>query len=399
VVAGLARAHDKSAYEAELQRTDNDIRDLQASLRNVPGDLEKRTKLAYRLYHRASLSGIEQAFKAAETEVVETIRQFGPQEDLCLLRANLHFRFHRLAEVKQDLDLAPALRTRAEGLAIQADLEFQEGHYEQARVSYDLLVSEHRTWDNLARLAYFKGKMGSVASADQLYQEAEDELTAKEMRSYAWLELQRGLLCLTRGLNQDAGAHYKRADLAYTGFWQIQEHIAELMAARGEFGEAVALYESVLERAPRPDLQQTLGELHLYMGQPDRAKPWLDAALAAYLESAGRGEVHYYHHLADFFADVRVAGAEAVKWARKDLELRENFSTQGALAWALYRDGRIDEALDFSSRAVSSGVVDAELSWQAGEILKAAGRSVEAENHLAAAARINPHFESFHVHR
>jgi hypothetical protein len=81
------------------------------------------------------------------------------------------------------------------------------------------------------------------------------------------------------------------------------------------------------------------------MGQPEQARLWHERALAAYPESARCSHVHYYHHLADFYSGVLEDGPEAVKWARKDAELRWNFSTQAALAWACYRDGRFTEAL------------------------------------------------------
>jgi hypothetical protein len=36
-------------------------------------------------------------------------------------------------------------------------------------------------------------------------------------------------------------------------------------------------------------------------GEASIAQRWHDRALAGYLQSADRGEVHYYHHLADYF--------------------------------------------------------------------------------------------------
>src|SRR5205807_9443623 len=98
-------------------------------------------------------------------------------------------------------------------------------------------------------------------------------------------------------------------------------------------------------------------------GEPGRV--WHEKALSSYLESARRGHVHYYHHLADFYSDVLEDGPEAVKWARKDAELRWNFSTQAALAWACYRDGRSTEALATMNLALASGVSDAHLFFQA----------------------------------
>ena len=68
------------------------------------------------------------------------------------------------------------------------------GQYEEKKAAYVRIIDEEPTWDNLARLAYFVASMGERERADDLYARAEDELTAKEMRSYAWLELQRGLL-------------------------------------------------------------------------------------------------------------------------------------------------------------------------------------------------------------
>ena len=115
--------------------------------------------------------------------------------------------------------------------------------------------------------------MGDLDDADRLYAQAGEEITAKEMRSFAWVELQRGLLALGRGRTGDAGAHYERANRAYSGYWLVNEYNAELLGASGRFDEAVALYEKVLARAPRPEIQQALGDLYVFMGKPDPRGP------------------------------------------------------------------------------------------------------------------------------
>ena len=400
MVAALPQADDKlSSFQAELNSTKTDIAGLEASLAMEPRDIEKLTRLAYRLYHLATLTEQAGVYRAAEKAIATAISQFGPQEDLCLLQANLDFRFHRLAQVARDLRIVPKLAERFEARPLRADLDFQLGRYREARAAYEALIEQDRTWDNLARLAHFRGKMGDPDGADRLYIEAEDELTAKEMRSFAWLELQRGVLDVARGRYEDAHAHYRQADRAYSGYWLVREHMAEVLAATGQPEEAAALYQQVIAATPKPELSQTLGELYLWMGLAPFAAPWLNRALAAYLESAGRGEVHYFHHLADFSADVRQDGASAVKWARKDIALRENFSTQAALAWALYRAGAIEEALVWIEMAMASGAVSAELFHQAAAIHKAAGNTRESRRLMDRASAINPHHAAFHVHR
>lgn len=386
-----------SDFEIELARIDEDISRLAADALAPPLDCEKATTFVYRLYQRASLSGDFAELEDAGVALEKLIGQVRHTGDLYFLKANLDFKFHRLADVRRDLEAGTGLRESPAGRALWADLAFQEGRYQEARNVYETLIRDDRTWDNLARLAHLEAKMGDVARADELYAEAADELTAKEMRHYSWVELQRGLLDLTCGRYEDAQAHYERADRAYSGHWLVSEHTAELLAARGQFDEAIARYEQVIARVPRPEFQQALGELYVFMGSPDRAEPWLSKARAAYLASAERGEVHYYHHLVDFYADVVKDGAEAVKWARKDVELRRNFSTLAALAWALYRAGQFAASLEAIDEALASGAKDAHLFFQAGMIRRAA--LGDGEMFLRTASELNPHHRGFHVHR
>jgi len=111
-----------------------------------------------------------------------------------------------------------------------------------------------------------------------------------------------------------------------------------------------------------------------------------------------RGEVHYYHHLVDYYADVAEDGGEAVKWAYKDLQLRENFATQAALGWAFHRNGRFTDAVHWIERALASGVVDALLYFRAGEIYSAAGNEIEGRSLRERALTLNPTVAGFHVH-
>ena len=80
------------------------------------------------------------------------------------------------------------------------------------------------------------------------------------------------------------------------------------------------------------------------------------------------------------------------------MHLRDNFATQAALAWALYRDGQFGEAAQWIDRALASGVVDALLDFRAGEIYCAAGEGAEGHKLRQRAMNSNPAVETFHVH-
>jgi tetratricopeptide (TPR) repeat protein len=240
--------------------------------------------------------------------------------------------------------------------------------------------------------------MGDADAADRWYAAAADELTAKEMRSYAWVEVRRGLLDLRRGRYEAAAGHYERAGRAEPGWWVVQDHVAELLGARGELDRALAGYEELAGRVARPELQQALGDLHAFAGRPDRARPWHERALAVYRASAGRGEVHYLHHLADLLADV-APGQEAVAWARRDLALRRGFGAHAGLAWALHRAGRPGEAARSMDEALASGARSGQLLARAAAIQEAAGRAGEGRRLRERALAYDPRLGDFRAHR
>ena len=213
----------------------------------------------YRLYARSSLNGNLRELRAVEAAIHRAIECVGPAGDLCLLKANLDFRLHRLAETKLDLALAPALANRRQGQVLLADIAFQEGCYGEARTALEALAADDPTWDVLARIAHIEGKMGDTAKADQFYLEAEDEITAKEMRSFAWVELQRGLLDLSRGQVDEAVAHYDCAEQAYSGYWLTAEHLGDALGS-------AAHYERVLAEVNKPEVAQKLGGLYARIG-------------------------------------------------------------------------------------------------------------------------------------
>ena len=244
------------------------------------------------------------------------------------------------------------------------DLLVQQGDVDGAEALATELVAEERTWDHLARLAHLAVVRGDVERADRLYVEAEDEITVKSMRSFAWVELERGRLCVLTGNTAAAHRHYTRAAKAYTGHWTVSQRMGELDAAVGRTTDAIRRLETVLTRTGRPEISQTLASLYARSGDLVRARKHRRQALATFVTSAFRGEVLYLHHLAEL-ADP----AAAVGWARRDLQLRPNHLTRSTLALALLRDGHTTEARAEMSAALATGLRDPRLMARAAAVM------------------------------
>jgi tetratricopeptide (TPR) repeat protein len=389
----------ESDYAAELRRLDERIAAGGDHALEPPTDTERVTGFVDARYRRALLTGDLVALERVEPLIDAGIALIPHPGDLWLLKARLAFHLHRLAEVARILAAVAPARASAEGRTLLAELDFQHGRISEAVARYDAVITKDRAWTALAGLAYVHFKLGDAVRADRLYAEAQDELTAKEMRAFAWLELQRGVLDLAHGRLAQAQAHYARAARAYSGWWLVDEHRAELCAAEGDLAGAAALYAQIVAAVPRPELHHALGQLYALMELPGRARSHLVQARGRYLDSVRHGGVHYFHHLVDLYSEAMIDGAKAVDWARRDLALRENFSTQAALAWALLRAGRAAEATQWMERALASDAVDAHLCAQAAAVFAAAGDAAKAACLAARAREINPRLARFHLHR
>lgn len=256
--AGRRPALHQTDYHRELARIDSEL--VQAA----------DGKRAYLLYLRASLTSDFADFRKAEEAI----------EDAGLLRARAHlaFKLHRLDAAKRDLALIGS------DPVLEADIAFQEGRLDEARRGYEALPP---TWDNLARLA-------NLRRSDRLYARASEELTVKEMRDYAWVELQRGLLDLEDGKPAKALEHYDRAAAAWSGWWLIDEHRAEALHLLGRTEEAVAIYRDVVARTNHPELISALAAILRSEELFAKADARFEEQMAMYPEAAAG---HYVEHL------------------------------------------------------------------------------------------------------
>ena len=84
--------------------------------------------------------------------------------------------------------------------------------------------------------------------------------------------------------------------------------------------------------------------------------------------------------------------SEALALAHKEFEVRHDIYTWDALAWALYKNGKYQEASDAIDNALRPGTRDALLFFHAGMIASRLGQTSQAKERLQTALSINPQF-------
>jgi Flp pilus assembly protein TadD len=93
-----------------------------------------------------------------------------------------------------------------------------------------------------------------------------------------------------------------------------------------------------------------------------------------------------------YYADHDIRAEEALALAEQAHRERPSVQADDALAWALYRNGRCEEALAASKRALRLGTVDAALYFHRGMIERCLGNGSGAERWLTRALETNPGF-------
>ena len=322
-----------------------------------------------------------------------------------VLRGEAALAAHRFAAARDDgAFLVREFPHRTEGWRILGDAEFELGAIDAAERAWAELArlepKEPATEIRGARLAQARGKNAEAARRLRAAQVAAEKAGGPGSADLvAWCWVRRGYLDFCAGRTAAAETAYRAALAARPGWFAAEDHLAEALAARGDFDGALALYRPLAERLRRPEIWQALGDVLVAAGRATEAAGWHERALAGYLAEASAGNAHYFHHLAGFYAEVRCEPAEAVRWARRDLELRQSAAAWDALGRALYQSRDYAGAVEAQEKALAGEARDAHLLYNAALIFDAAGKPDRAAVYLRAAAAANPRFRGFHVHR
>lgn len=320
-------------------------------------------------------------------------------------RARAAFSLHRFAAARDDATLLARLQpNKRYPLEFLGDALFELGDLDDAKVVYAKVEAFPDTEPDPAteiRLARLAVATGHLDEAKRRYNSAVELARAEHVppETLVWALVSAGGFDFSRGRWDAAEARYLEALKLKPDDWPAQDRLAELRAAQGRFDESVAAYRKLVERIPRPELFQSLGDVYREMKSPDEAKQWHQRALAAYRKAADAGSSHYYHHLAGYYCDVESNPTEAVRLAREDLKVRRTSHAYDTLAWALYHSNDFAGAAEAIDAALKPGVADAHILHHASLIYARVGRAADARSALRRAGEVNPKFMSFHVHR
>ena len=240
-----------------------------------------------------------------------------------------------------------------------------------------------------ARVAYARELLGRTNAAIEAMRLAVSAAATGEPAAWALVEL--GNLYTNSGRLRLAERAYREALARFPGYHRADAALARVAAARGRVDEAVALYRRALDAVPLPEYAARLGETLAAAGrEAEAAEAYELVAVMQQLLEANGARTELETALVDLDRNVDVVGALAR--AREAYGERRSIEAEDVLAWALYRNGRCDEALVHARRALRLGTRDALKLFHRGMIERCLGRPAAARASFRAALDVNPHF-------
>ena len=223
VISPGAAAHEVAHHSVRSPPAVTDPEsDCAKELAQIDEQLAKagESETIFWLYTKASLTGDPDDWNGA-WHLVGGDEELPASGELLLYRATIALELHRPGDAETALDrldeMDPHLAGGTYPKLLRGDVARAREQLDEARRIYEAVLAVERSWKALSRVAYLERDAGRYRKADKLYAEAQELLTVKEMRRWAWLELQRGMVDLDRGDEVDAEEHFRRAERAYSG--------------------------------------------------------------------------------------------------------------------------------------------------------------------------------------
>jgi tetratricopeptide (TPR) repeat protein len=389
--------------------TERVIHTMQSRVQRDSQDPAAYSSLGTAFFQRARETGDVEDFQLAEQALTKSLALNNADfsaEPAYSAMAEVCMGEHRFSDAITYARQALALGSGdLSSFAIVGDANADMGEYERAGVAYSRLdisgeaaAQPRNVYVRDSRTSYLKFVSGDTPEAIRLMQSAvaagtEARLPAENL---AWLYYELGEYEFQAGDIGAANHAYLTALNIHPGDYRALAGLGKLRGTQGRYDEAVKLYQSAIAVVPMPMYVAELGDIYSQAGNPAEARKQYQ--LVEYIGRLGHiNRILHNRDLALFYADHDLKLDEALALARKEFEVRHDIYTWDALAWALYKNGKYQEASDASEHALRPGTRDALLWFHAGMIAGRLGQTSEVRERLQTALSINPTFHMIYA--
>jgi tetratricopeptide (TPR) repeat protein len=341
------------------------IGEMEARLKDRPADAGAAMLLADALLRQARATSDGRPANRAAVILAAVLKDDPGQYDALRLLGAIDLSRHRFRDA---LDVARRARDLRPGDAwnygVLGDALVELGEYDEAFDAFDRMAAIRPGADAYARISYARELRGDVVGALDVMELAASATSAHDAEAKAWYIAHTGELYLKLGRLVEAERAFRHAAFFYPDYPHAAVGLGKVHAARGEDDAALAIYRDQFARTPTLDLAARIGDLFAARGAMEESERYYQLAE----DVAGPPITQTEANLAVFLADHNRRLRDALGIAQTVAAARHDILTDDALAWTLFKVGRIDEAAAASARALRTGTRDERILTHAAAI-------------------------------
>jgi tetratricopeptide (TPR) repeat protein len=313
-----------------------------------------------------------------------------PSNPLALnLRGLVHLNDHRFEEARDVAQTILAKRAddpMAGGTLSDALLEM--GRYEEAIAGTQQMIDLKPDLPSYSRASHLQWMRGDTEHAKQTVKNALDAGRAakRDPEPGAWVLVQAAMIFWHEGDYEGAGAGFDKALERIVEYPPALVGKGRVAMANGDSKNAADYFARAYATSPLPETAWLLGDAKKAAGDAEGA-----ARSYANVEKDGRRSDP--RTLSLFLSTNNQDAGDALALAREEYAKRKDVYTEDALAWALYRAGKLDEAKASIARARRLGTPDARLVYHDGAIKLATGEAAKGKELVQKALKMNRAFD------
>lgn len=341
---------------------------------------------------QARVTGAPQLYRNAEACVAEALRLQPDFPAALRLRGLSLLNDHEFAKAR---DLTKQMLARDPDDALtwgtRSDAELELGEMAAAIESAQRMLDLKPNLPAYGRAAHLRWLQGDITGAKRLYELAIASGTGqRDPEPRAWMIAQAAWLFWHEGDYEGATAGFELARTNLPEYAPALEGLGRTALASGDLAAAVRWLERARKARPSVETSGWLGDAYALQGDRDRAK-------SLYAEVERDGTRHDPRALASFYTSHDREPELALRLAQAEYEQRKDVTSKDVLAFALYRNGRLQEANRLAREVIATGTLDARMLYHAALIDAAAAKSdvdrSAARARARDALRRNPGFD------
>jgi tetratricopeptide (TPR) repeat protein len=243
------------------------------------------------------------------------------------------------------------------------------GDYESAQDAYIEMFGLRPNLDSYNRLAYFRFVTGNAnAAIDLMKQAIEAGSSTPENTAWCWAEL--GDMYFKTGQFDEAENAFTTALHLFPSLHRASAGLGKVQAARGNVAGAIRNYQRAQSIVPMVEYAGALEDLYTSAGMTAKARE--QEELIDALEKIGAATNEKTNrNLALVLADHNRNLKLALQLMEAEILTRPDVYTWDALAWVLFRSGRVSEAAEASAKALKLNTPEPRFYYHADAIASA----------------------------